>query len=93
MSNKSGKMMSRLFEVLYNLKTRLWNLPVSGRILNYDNFAFKQLLHDEPILNLLRDYESVDEPWTHKLTCLAGITLANILFRIAAIAAVLKNIF
>ena len=62
MSNKSGKIMSRLFEVLFNLKTRLWNLPVSGRILNYDNFAFKQLLHNGQILHLLRDYESVDEP-------------------------------
>ena len=61
--------------------------------INYDNFAFKQLLHNGPILHLLRDYESVDEPWTYKLTCLAGITLTNILFRIAAIAAVLKNIF
>lgn len=84
--------MSRLFEVLYNLKTQLWNLPISGRILNHDNFAFKQLLHNGQIWNLLRDYESVDEPWTDKLTCLAGITLANILFRIAAIAAVLKTI-
>ena len=69
------------------------SIPVSGRILNYDNVAFKQLLHNGPILNLLGDYQSVDEPWTDKLTCLAGITLANILFRIAEIAAELKNIF